>query len=289
MPRQDTIFERYLAPVFKLFVDREAIDSLDKSIDWESVCDRLTNPNLVYPQYYQTQNFHGIEGGYLNKSAALTYDPITQYAIPPNETWVRQEAIDAITVKPTRILDLGCGTGSTTLLLKQTFQSAEVIGLDLSPYMLAVAETKAKQAGLDIKFYHGLAEETGCFEPQSFDLVTASLLFHETPPEIAIAIAREAFRLLKAGGEVMILDGHQKVLRQNPWLTEIFEEPYLKDYATGSVDATLGAAGFVKVRSQDIWWINQVTVGLKPIVNQSTHINSPWEQQPNNSPFPAPA
>ncbi|RAQ39723.1 methyltransferase type 11, partial [Arthrospira sp. O9.13F] len=45
MPRQDTIFERYLAPMFKLLVDREAIDNLDKSIDWESVCDRLTDPN----------------------------------------------------------------------------------------------------------------------------------------------------------------------------------------------------------------------------------------------------
>ncbi|RAQ47775.1 methyltransferase type 11, partial [Arthrospira sp. O9.13F] len=64
---------------------------------------------------------------------------------------------------------------------------------------------------------------------------------------------------------------------------------YLKDYATGSVDATLGAAGFAKVRSEDIWWINQVTVGLKPIINHSPNINSQWEQQPNHNPFPAPA
>lgn len=289
MPRQDTIFERYLAPVFKLFIDREAIDQLDKSIDWELMGDRFTNPNLTYPPYYQNQHFHGIEGGYLTKSAALTYDPITQYVIPPNETWVRQEAINAISVKPRRILDLGCGTGSTTLLLKQTFPNAEVIGLDLSPYMLAVAETKAKQAGLDIKFYHGLAEKTDYFEPESFDLVSASLLFHETPPEIAIAIGREAFRLLKAGGQVMILDGHQQLLRQTPWLMEIFEEPYLKEYAVNSVDAWLGSAGFGEVHSKDLWWINQVSLGLKPIVNKSSEINLKWEPQENPGGFPAPA
>jgi len=58
-----------------------------------------------------------------------------------------------------RILDLGCGTGSTTLL-KQAFPQAEVIGLDLSPYMLVRAEHKAKAAGLDIHWRHGNAEQT---------------------------------------------------------------------------------------------------------------------------------
>lgn len=262
--RKDTLFEQYLAPIARLFIDEKEMKRLHDSIDWKAGCDRLTDPNLSYPSYYKDQNFHGIEGGYLTIGAATSYDPITQYALPPNETWVRQAAIDAIQGVPSRILDLGCGTGSTTLMLKQAFPTAEVIGLDLSPYMLTIAEYKAKQANLDIQWRHGKAESTN-FAEGSFDLVTASLLFHETPTQISKRILQECFRLLRTGGEVVILDGSQKTLRQTEWLTQIFEEPYIQDFANDSLEAWMGAAGFEAVRSHDFWWIHQITHGVKPL------------------------
>ncbi|MGH2414337.1 MAG: class I SAM-dependent methyltransferase, partial [Microcystaceae cyanobacterium] len=190
-----------------------------------------------------------------------------QYVLPPNETVVRQALIDSIKVQPRRILDLGCGTGSTTLMLKQAFPQAEVIGLDLSPYMLVRASHKSESAGLDIHWRHGNAEKTS-FSNDSFDLVTASLLFHETPTAVSVAILQECFRLLVAGGQVLILDGNQKTLRQLNWLNDVFEEPYIREYAAGSVDAWMGTAGFEAVQTQDVWWINQVTSGVKPISSQ---------------------
>nr|ADO19154.1 methyltransferase [Nostoc flagelliforme str. Sunitezuoqi] len=87
-------------------------------------------------------------------------------------------------------------------MLKQAFPEAEVIGLDLSPYMLVRAEDKARNAGLGIVWRHGNAEKTG-FRDATFDLVTASLLFHETPDAVSQAILRESFRLLVAGGQVL--------------------------------------------------------------------------------------
>ena len=267
--RKDTIFERFLAPVFKTFlIDQEGLRRFYDSIDWQTASNRLSHPGLIYPNYYSSENFHGIEGGYLNISAAVSYDPITQYALPPGETLVRQSLIDAIQSKPRRILDVGCGTGSTTLLLKQAFPSAEVMGLDLSPYMLAVAEHKAKQAGLDIQWRHGNAEHTGLPEA-SFDLVTASLLFHETPTAAAKAILQESYRLLTVGGEVVILDGNQKMLRQTGWLTQIFEEPYIQAYADGNVDAWMGAAQFEAVHTQELWWLHQITRGIKSLPYQA--------------------
>lgn len=261
---KDTIWERFLSPIVRNFIDEEKLRQLSQSIDWEAESDRIRNPNLIYPDYYSSQNFHGIEGGYLKPGAAVSYDPITQYVLPPNETWVRKALLERIQGTPRRILDLGCGTGSTTLLLKQAFPQAQVIGLDLSPYMLVMAEHKARTAGLEIQWCHGNAEATG-FPDASFELVTASLLFHEAPPTVSKSILREAFRLLTAGGEVLILDGNQKALCQADWLTEIFEEPYIKEYAAGSVDAWMGAAGFEAVQTQDLWWIHQVTKGIKPI------------------------
>jgi ubiquinone/menaquinone biosynthesis C-methylase UbiE len=149
-------------------------------------------------------------------------------------------------------------------MLKQAFPEAQVIGLDLSPYMLVMADRKAKTMGLNVQWRHGKAEETG-FPDASFELVTASLLFHETPPTATMSILRECFRLLVPGGEVLILDGNQKTLRQVDWLTEVFEEPYIKDYATGNLDAWMGAGGFEAVQTKDLFWVHQVTKGIKPI------------------------
>lgn len=261
--RQDTLWERFLQPIAQFLVDGDKLRQLYQSIDWERESDRFRQSDLSYPNYYHSQNFHGIEGGYLNSEAAITYDPITQYALPPNETWVRQGAIDVIGGQPKRILDLGCGTGSTTLMLKQAFPQAEVIGLDLSPYMLVMADYKAQQGGLDIHWRHGKAEATG-FPDASFDVVTASLLFHETPPEASRRILQECFRLLVPGGQAIFLDGNQKTLRHTDWLTDIFEEPYIKDYAAGSVDAWIGSVGFEAVKTEDLWWVTQVTRGMKP-------------------------
>lgn len=293
--RKDTIFERFLSPMIRSFIDEEKLRQFYESMDWEAESDRFRRPEVNYPHYYSSQNFHGIEGGYLNPSASVSYDPITQYVLPPNETWVRQGLIDTIKGTPRRILDLGCGTGSTTLMLKQALPQAQVTGLDLSPYMLVMADYKAKAAGLNILWCHSNAEETGLPEA-SFDLVTASLLFHETPPTVAKSILRECFRLLMPGGEVLILDGNQKTIRQVDWLTEVFEEPYIKDYAAGSVDAWMSAAGFEVVQTKDLFWVHQVTHGMKPLpvkdncsTAQQVATSSTLEDDFDSEGIPAPA
>lgn len=61
--------------------------------------------------------------------------------------------------------------------------------------MLVMDDYKANKANLDIQWLHGMAEQTGLAD-QSFDLVTASLLFHETPPKVTQSILHESFRLL---------------------------------------------------------------------------------------------
>ncbi len=263
-PRQETLWEKFLKPVFQLLINYEELSDLKRSIDWEQESNRLSTKDLIYPHYYLSQNFHGVQGGYLTVEAAVTYDPITQYVLLPNETWIRESVIKAIGGHPRSILDLGCGTGSTTVLLKQAFPQAEIIGLDLSPYMLVMADYKSHKETLNIQWQQADAQNTG-LPTAYFDVVTASLLFHETPPLVAQSILKECFRLLIPGGQVVILDGDQKTLRQTPWLTEIFEEPYLKVYAQESIEAWMGAAGFVGVQTEQVWFTNQVTRGLKPL------------------------
>ena len=261
--RQDTLWEQFLSPLIQGLLDKEQMIAVRDRIDWQSTVDRYQLPAFVYPEYYHTQNYHGIEGGYLTQTAAITYDPITQYVLPPYEPWVRQGLIGEVRAQPQQILDLGCGTGSMTIPLKKAFPGAVVTGLDLSPYMLAVAEDRAKQAGVQIQWQHGTATELSQFETGSFDLITAALLFHETPPETAQTILAQSYRLLAPGGQILILDGNQSTLRSLDWLNNIFEEPYIQAYAAGNLDAWLGKAGFEEVRTKDVFWLNQVTRGVK--------------------------
>lgn len=261
---QNPIGQLLLKSIFRALIGEDKLRFYE-TIDWQHESDRFRQAGLIYPQYYSSENFHGIEGGYLNAVAAITYDAVTAFASPPNETWIRQQLINSIKNQPEKILDLGCGTGSTTLMLKQAFEQAIVIGLDLSPYMLVVADYKAQQVGLNIQWQNRLAEETG-LEEASFDLVTASFLLHETPPKISQLILQEGFRLIKPGGQLIILDGNQKRLRHADWLIKFFQEPYSKVYAAESVEAWMKVAGFEAVQTDYVGWIQQVTCGIKPIV-----------------------
>jgi ubiquinone/menaquinone biosynthesis C-methylase UbiE len=264
--RNNRIGELLLKPIISVLIGQDQLQFYE-TIDWQKQSERFRQTNLIYPDYYSQPDFHGIEGGYLNPIAAITYDTVTAYASPPNETRIREQLITTIENQPSRTLDLGCGTGSTTLMLKQAFPEAVVIGLDLSPYMLIVADYKAQQAGLDIKWQHGLAE-TAAFDDTSFDLVTVSMVLHETPPQISQLIVQECFRLLKPGGQLIILDGNQRKLRYAHWLIELFREPYSKDYAAHSVEDWMIAAFFKQVRTEYAGWIHQITSGIKPIIQE---------------------
>lgn len=259
-----SLFEQFLTPIFKHLIDREAILRFRDSIDWETATAAFTNPQVSFPDYYQNNNFHGIQNGYLSVDAAVTYDPVTQYVLPPGEIWVRESLVKAIQGQPRRILDLGCGTGTTTCLLQRAFPQAKIVGLDLSPHMLVVANHKARAEQLDITFCHGNAMAT-TFAAESFDVVCATLLFHETPPTVTKAILQESFRLLSPGGQMLVLDGNQQILRTVEWLNTIFEEPFIHDYGQGNMDAWLGYAGFESVRTETMFWLNQLSAARKPL------------------------
>ena len=271
---KNTIFEKGLGPVFQFLIDGDALRQFREQTDWQQVCDRYQDPTLTYPDYYTTENFHGVQGGYLNPDAATSYDPITQYVMFPNETLIRQTAVDRVQGQPRRILDLGCGTGSTTLLLKQAFPQVEVIGLDLSPYMLFMGDRKAQEAGLQIRWMHGDAAHTP-FRDGAFDLVTASLLFHETPASVLPLILQEACRLLIPGGQLLILDGSQTALQQAPWLRNLFEEPFLEDYTRGRITTWMETAGFQAVQTEEHWWAHQISWGMKPLPQKPSPFTIP--------------
>jgi 2-polyprenyl-3-methyl-5-hydroxy-6-metoxy-1,4-benzoquinol methylase len=49
-----------------------------------------------------------------------------------------------------RVVDLGCGAGSITIFLEE--QGAQIIGIDLAPYLIALAREEALNRGAKVKF-----------------------------------------------------------------------------------------------------------------------------------------
>jgi SAM-dependent methyltransferase len=97
------------------------------------------------------------------------------------------------------VLEIGCGTGELTAKLAP--RAARVVGLDLSPEMLAAASARcAELANVELRLCDALHES---LEPASFDAVVSVATFHHLPLARMLAKAREC---LRPGGVLAILD-----------------------------------------------------------------------------------
>jgi ubiquinone/menaquinone biosynthesis C-methylase UbiE len=137
---------------------------------------------------------------------ALTqlYDPVVR--LTSREGRFKELLVDQAAPAPgQRILDLGCGTGTLALQVKQRVPQADVVGLDADPEMLAQARRKAEQAGVELELTEGFSTKLP-YEDASFDRVLSTLFFHHLDPEPKRRTAREIARVLRTGGELHVAD-----------------------------------------------------------------------------------
>jgi ubiquinone/menaquinone biosynthesis C-methylase UbiE len=104
-----------------------------------------------------------------------------------------------------RVLDIGCGTGNLTLLVKRLRPDAEVVGLDPDPKALRRARRKADERGLAVELDRGFADALP-YADASFDRVVSAFMLHHLGPEEKAKTLREARRVLRPGGAFHALD-----------------------------------------------------------------------------------
>ena len=119
-----------------------------------------------------------------------------------------------------RVLDLGSGGGIDCFLAaRQVGSQGHVIGLDMTPDMLALARRNAKTLGVsNVKFIEGYIEDIPL--PQaSVDVVISNCVVCLSPDKEAVA--REAFRVLAPGGRLHLSD----IMALGPMPQELRDDP----------------------------------------------------------------
>ena len=103
---------------------------------------------------------------------------------------------------PMRVLDLGCGDGTTAIPLART--GAEVVGIDIARNLLEAAKRRAAEAGLhrQMKFQEGDACNLEGVDDHEFDMTLSvfGAMFAPKPHDVA----REMVRVTKPGGRVVM-------------------------------------------------------------------------------------
>jgi ubiquinone/menaquinone biosynthesis C-methylase UbiE len=132
------------------------------------------------------------------------YDSLLRWTMPES-TFKRRLVGQSQIQRGQRVLDLGCGTATLTLLIKGIHPDTEVVGLDGDPKILEIARRKAVKAGLEVDFDQGTAFKLP-YPNDSFDRVLSSLVFHHLTREGKRDTLEEVYRVLRAGGELHVAD-----------------------------------------------------------------------------------
>jgi len=163
-------------------------------------------------------------------------DPITLAGLQPGQT----------------VLDLGSGGGIDCFLAaKQVGETGQVIGVDMTPEMLAKANrNKAKMGATNVEFRQGFIEQLPV-ESNSVDVIISNCVINLSPDKPAVF--REVFRVLKPGGRVavsdMVVQGRfsaEQRANMNDWAACVTGAEAVQDYV-----GAMAAAGLTQISVQD--------------------------------------
>lgn len=122
-----------------------------------------------------------------------------------DRVWRRRVVGEMRRAKPGRILDVATGTGDLAIAMARRIRDVQVLGVDLSEQMLAVARRKIEARGLDgrIVLDRGDAERLAVADA-SVDVATVAFGVRNFG-DLGAGL-RELARTIKPGGKVVILE-----------------------------------------------------------------------------------
>jgi len=157
---------------------------------------------------------------------------------------------------PKKIIDVATGTGA--LAYELAIFGHDVIGIDLSPEMLAQARKKLSQ-NLKLKFQQADGTKLP-FKDGTFDAASISWGIHDMPYEIGIKVLKEMKRVIKKNGMILIVDyidaKKHYPARLTQFLINLYETKNYKPFITKGMGTYIKEAGLKTVKKSeylDIW------------------------------------
>ena len=174
----------------------------------------LHRPSVHYPDWY-LHRWHLLPEGYLSSRSVHLYDRyIRRLYWAGGESGVTRRLVAELKNSAAgSLLELGCGPGRTLAALARGLPGWKVDGVDLSPFMVEAARRRASAA----EVHHGDALALP-FDNGSRDMILAAhLVFHLPAREAQVAVLHEAFRLLRPGGAVILIEHAWHAPPPGPW------------------------------------------------------------------------
>jgi SAM-dependent methyltransferase len=170
------------------------------------------------------------------------YDPLVKLL---GGDRVLRTLLDQAGLRPgTRVLDVGCGTGTLDVMTKRLYSDVDVVGVDPDLKALARARRKAQRAAVSIQFDRGFGDALP-YPDGSFDRVFSSFMFHHVPSEQKPRMLEEIRRVLKPGGSLHMLDFEGGEHGGGNFLSRMLHSsPRMRDNAEGRVIGLMRQAGF---------------------------------------------
>jgi ubiquinone/menaquinone biosynthesis C-methylase UbiE len=179
------------------------------------------------------------------------YDPILASAMREGRwRWEMLRRLESVLPERATVVDVGCGTGTFALALKERRPDVQVVGVDGDEEILGLA--RAKPGASQIEWRKGLAQEAPV-KSGSADAVTISLVLHHLLPEDKRRALAEARRIVKPGGRLHVADWGRP---SDPLMSGLFFVAQAidgfdrtADHRAGRLPAFVAEAGFDPVES----------------------------------------
>lgn len=134
-----------------------------------------------------------------------------------------------------RILDVCVGTANSALAVAQNNSLNHVIGIDLSPDMVAVAKNKIRKKGISNIEIQQMDATNLHFKNGEFDIVMISFALHEMDALLMEGALNEIARVTKTDGTLYIIDYEKP---EDDWKSFLFSV-YLKLFEPAHMDRFL--------------------------------------------------
>ena len=175
---------------------------------------------------------------------AATFDEEADHGLADpatREAW-RRLLLGVLPPAPARVADLGCGTGTLSVLLAQ--EGYAVDGLDISPEMVERARAKAAAAGVPVESGVGDAQAPD-LPPAAYDVVLSRhVLWAMDDPVLALD---RWLGLLAPGGTLLLVEGSWST---GAGVTAARAETLVRE---------TGRAAVVRLLPEPVYWGKEIT------------------------------